>query len=140
MLGIPNKVPSTVKEQDLREIALQPATQERLLNLYASYDGRLHFGVGRNLLFNIYSRLGLLQKDDEKRSFWVASGYYRERNQKIAGVTPKEFLTIFEEALSKLKKSNRELTEESFLERFVTEFNQELPQEEASQRYWKGIR
>jgi len=104
VLGIQNKVPPTVKEQDVRDIALQPLVQEQLLALYYENDKKLHYGVGRNMLFNIFRRLGLLNKDDEKRSFWVASGYYKERNQKIAGVSARELLVLFQQALEKLRK------------------------------------
>lgn len=88
-------MPDTIKEQDIREVALQPSTQEELLNLYHEYDLKLYYGVGRNMLFSVYSRLGLLKKDDEKRSYWFASGYHKVRNQKIAGVSAREFLRLF---------------------------------------------
>lgn len=67
----------------------------KLTRLYYQLDRQLPYGIGRNILFNVYKQLGLLQKDDEKKSFWTASGYYKERNQKMAGVTCDNFLFIF---------------------------------------------
>lgn len=64
MLGIPNKIPATIKEQDIQDVYLQPYVKDQLLSLYFENDRRLYYGVGRNMLFNVFSRLGLLAKDD----------------------------------------------------------------------------
>lgn len=58
------------------------------------------------MLFEVYGRMGLLEKDDEKRTFLLASGYQKERNQKIAGVTSRDFLIIFDEGFKKFVKFN----------------------------------
>jgi len=64
VLGIPNKIPATIKEQDIQDVYLQPYVKDQLLSLYFENDRRLYYGVGRNMLFNVFSRLGLLAKDD----------------------------------------------------------------------------
>jgi hypothetical protein len=64
VLGIPNKIPATIKEQDIQDVYLQPYVKDQLLSLYFENDRKLYYGVGRNMLFNVFSRLGLLAKDD----------------------------------------------------------------------------
>lgn len=78
--------------------------------------------MSRNYLFQIYKELGLLQKPEEERTFWVNGGFYRKRNQLVSGVGLTEFLQLYEEAFNFLKKTQPDLTEESFRQNFASLF------------------
>jgi hypothetical protein len=104
------KVPKTITEQVVVwEFA--PESKSFLEKLYYEADRRLIFGVSRNYLFKVYHALGLLQKPEEERNFWVSGGFYRKRNQLISGVGLGEFLTLFEESFRELRKSQPDLNE-----------------------------
>ena len=47
------------------------------MKVYYETDRELYFGVGRNYMFKVYKELGLLQKEDEEKGFWTATGFYK---------------------------------------------------------------
>lgn len=89
------KVPKTIAEQTV-VWDFTPESKILLEKLYFEADRRLIFGVSRNYLFHVFQSLGLLQKPDQIRNFWVAGGFYRKRNQLISGVGLSEFLSLIE--------------------------------------------
>jgi hypothetical protein len=52
----------------------------------------------------------------------VNGGFYRKRNQLVSGVGLTEFLQLYEEALSFLRKTQPDLTEEAFRQSFAALF------------------
>lgn len=78
--------------------------------------------MSRNYLFQIFKELGLLQKPEDERTFWVNGGFYRKRNQLVSGVGLTEFLQLYEEALAFLHKTQPDLTEEAFRQNFASLF------------------
>ena len=89
---------------------------------YYETDKRLVFGVGRHYMFRVLTELGLLQKQEEQTSFWVAGGFYRKRNQMVSGLSYKEFLTLFQDAYHKLRKEDPQLDEAAYLRTFLESF------------------
>jgi hypothetical protein len=91
LLTAEDKIPKTIVEQSV-VWEFEPQSKEFLEKLYFEADRRLIFGVSRNYLFQVYKTLGLLQKPEEERNFWISGGFYRKRNQLISGVGLSEFL------------------------------------------------
>ena len=88
--------------------------------------------------------MGFFKNKEEKEHFLQGSKYYKsvflfkkkkaskyknnilKRNQKIAGVHLREFLTIFQQVLEKARKTDPSLKEYEFLNRFLKEMDANL--------------
>jgi hypothetical protein len=88
----------------------------------------LIFGVGRNYLFQVYESMGLLQKKEDVHNFWIGGGFHRKRNQMVSGVNYKEFVNLYVEGFKSLRKIQKELTEQEYLQQFMDLFVQKGPE------------
>ena len=65
-----------------------------MLEVYLMLDKELPMGIGRGTLFETFDQYGLMWSEDRIQEYWRETGYFRERNQKVAGCTAREFLKL----------------------------------------------
>lgn len=70
--------------------------------------------------------MGRFAKQEEKQFFLQKSQYYKKRNQKIAGVHLREFISVFSDIYHSEKKKNKDLKEIEFLAKFMEEMEASL--------------
>jgi hypothetical protein len=96
--------------------------------------------VGRHYLFDVYTSMGLLQKQEDANNFWRASGFHKKRNQIVSGVSYKEFITLYSDGFKTLTKTNPELSPQDYLQQFIDLFVQKGPEIQAWEKEYNKVR
>ncbi|KAL4493107.1 hypothetical protein ABPG72_003192 [Tetrahymena utriculariae] len=117
--GAQNVTPSTIIEQRLHDIKISPESIDILSLQFREKEKTLKLGISRKYMSKIYKDFHLFEKEEDKRIFYVSSGYSKKRNQKPAGINLREFLKLYYESYQKLVKKNPKLTESEYLKQFL---------------------
>lgn len=105
---------------------MSEGTKNVLADFYNKYDSTFRYGINRKYLLRVYKKMGRFTKPEEKQFFLQKSQYYKKRNQKIAGVHLREFISVFSDIYHSEKKKNKDLNEREFLAKFMEEMDASL--------------
>jgi len=116
-LGEERIMPDSIKEIfiEAEGLKLKPETVTVLSERFVQADKEFSNGVTRKFLKKVYKFAGHMPTEKEKQEFYNEGPYRRKLNQRLCGLSLRDFLMHFESVLKKARKNDPTFKEEDLL-------------------------
>jgi len=116
-LGEERIMPDSIKEIfiEAEGLRLKPETVTVLSEKFVQADKEFTNGVTRKFLKKVYKFAGHLPTEKDKQDFYNEGPYRRKLNQRLCGLSLRDFLMQFEGILKKIRKNDPTFKEEDLL-------------------------
>lgn len=120
-LGEKHYIPESIEETFMsgEGIKLREETANKLSYLFVETDRELKYGINKKFLRRLYTKLNILKTKEERQDFYNDTLYSKKLNQRLNGVSLKQFLLLFQGMLKKQQYDGPNLSEEEFLRKTI---------------------
>jgi len=131
-LGEKNYIPDSIEETFMtREgIRISHTTNDTLSNLFVDTDRELKYGINKKFLRKLYAKVNCLKTKEDRAEFYDDSVYTQKLNQRLNGISLKQFLLMFQDMHKKLRR-DESISEEELLKRVVDAWDEVKQQTKA---------